>query len=70
MGGENAAWQAVERVEKLSLDLEMPQRLISLGVKEEDMEEMAKNALLDPNHLTNPRPSSQEEMVRLLRAAL
>jgi alcohol dehydrogenase len=70
MGGENAAWQAVERVEKLSSDLGMPQRLISLGIKEEDMEEMAKNALLDPNHLTNPRTISQEEMIRLLRAAL
>jgi alcohol dehydrogenase class IV len=70
LGGENSAEKAIEEVEKLSQELAMPRKLSSLGVEEEDIGEMSKNAFLDPNHQTNPRSSSQQDMVRLLQAAL
>jgi alcohol dehydrogenase class IV len=42
MGGGNSAEKAIEKVEKLSLDLAMPQRLSPLGIKEEDIEGMVR----------------------------
>ena len=65
-----AADKAIAAIETLSLDLGIPQSLAALGVKEQDLEEMATNAKKDVCGLTNPRKLSHSEVVQIYRNAL
>lgn len=46
------------------------QPLAQMGVKEEDFELMAENALRDGNAFSNPRKGTKEDIINLFRKAM
>ena len=70
MNTEEANKAAIEAIKQLSKDVGIPAGLKELGVKEEDVELMAKNALLDVCKGGNPREVTLEDTIALYKAAL
>lgn len=70
MSVDAAADAAIVAVEKLSADVGIPAGLRELGVQDEKLEEMAKQALVDPCAPGNPRDMSLEDAVSIYKAAL
>ncbi|WP_035268052.1 iron-containing alcohol dehydrogenase [Desulfitibacter alkalitolerans] len=66
----DAAEKAIHAIEKLSQDIGIPAGLSELGVKEEDLEIMAKNAMKDACCLTNPRTATLEDIIQIYKNAL
>lgn len=66
----DAAEKAIHAIEKLSQDIGIPAGLSELGVKEEDLETMAKNAMKDVCCLTNPRTATLEDVIQIYKNAL
>lgn len=64
-----AADKAVEALFRLSADVSIPAHLSELGVKEQDFELMAENALKDGNAFSNPRKGSKDDIINLFKAA-
>nr|WP_294700033.1 iron-containing alcohol dehydrogenase [uncultured Anaerostipes sp.] len=64
-----AARKAIAAIRQLSSQVRIPQNLRSLGVKEEDFEIMAENAMKDVCQVTNPRKATKEQIVEIFRAA-
>lgn len=56
-------------IRQLSSQVGIPENLRSLGVKEEDFEAMAENAMKDVCQLTNPRKATKEQIVEIFKAA-
>jgi alcohol dehydrogenase class IV len=54
----------------LRADAEIPNTLAELGVQEQDVPELAKNAALDPTAGTNPVPLDEENLSGLITRAL
>jgi len=65
-----AAEKALEAIKTLSTDIGIPANLTELGVKEEDLRTMAKNAQKDACGLTNPRCPTEDDVVAIYAAAL
>lgn len=65
-----AADVAIEAIKQLSADVGIPTGLRELGVKEEDIEVMAENAMKDACSLTNPRAATLEDVKEIYRQAL
>lgn len=65
-----AAEKALEAIKTLSTDIGIPAGLTELGVKEEDLRTMAKNAQKDACGLTNPRCPTEDDVVDIYAAAL
>ena len=61
--------QYLAAIRQLSSQVGIPQNLRSLGVKEEDFEAMAENAMKDVCQLTNPRKATKEQIVEIFKAA-
>lgn len=61
--------RAVEAVRQLAVDLGLPLRLRDVGVKEDMIAAMAKNAYIDDSWATNPRGVSEEIMDQWYRQA-
>ena len=61
---------AVDAVRKLAIDIGIPQRLSEIGVKEEDLEELAKSAYNDVCTGGNPKEKSEKEIFDIYRRAL
>jgi lactaldehyde reductase len=61
---------AVDAVIALSKDVGIPQTLPEIGVKAEDIPELAKAAFADGNTPGNPRPTSVKEIEDILRGAM
>lgn len=53
--------------EKLNITLGMPSRLSEMGVKEEQLEQVAQWALEDHSTATNPRAPSKEDFAKMLQ---
>lgn len=66
----DAADVALASIKKLSADVGIPAGLTELGVKEEDLEIMAKNAMKDACGLTNPRTVTLQDVIGIFKAAL
>lgn len=66
----DAAYKALSAIRKLSTDVGIPSGLAQLGVKEEDLEIMARNALKDACSFTNPRKGTLEDIIGIFTAAL
>ncbi len=64
-----AARKAIAAIRQLSSQVGIPQNLRSLGVKEEDFEIMAENAMKDVCQVTNPRKATKEQIVEIFKAA-
>lgn len=60
----------VDEVRKLNVDLGIPTSLSEVGVTEEKIEAMAKDAVAHPNVLANPRQTNLKEMIALYKKAL
>ncbi|MGL4655679.1 MAG: iron-containing alcohol dehydrogenase [Sarcina sp.] len=60
----------IEALKKLNRDLEIPNSLKELGVKEETIEEMAIDAMKSGNVLANPRATTLEDMIQLYKNAM
>lgn len=69
MSLEQAMNAAVGAVKKLSLAIDIPQKLCEIGVKEEDLEKLAFSAFNDVCTPGNPRDVSQEEILALYKKA-
>lgn len=70
MSDEEGANAAIEAIKKLSLAVGIPSGLKELGVKEEDFEEMAHNAIKDVCTGGNPREVTVGDTIELYRLAL
>jgi alcohol dehydrogenase len=66
----DAAEQALKAIRQLSEDIGIPSGLRELGVKEEDIPTMTRNAQADACGLTNPRCPSDNQVEQIYRAAL
>jgi len=60
----------LEEIRKLNSDLGIPLTLKEVGVKEERIEDMAKDAMKSANILANPRQSTLQDLIRLYKKAL
>ncbi|MER1984911.1 MAG: iron-containing alcohol dehydrogenase [Solibacillus sp.] len=66
----DAAEKAIEFIESLSKDLNIPGGFRELGAKDEDIETLAKNAMLDVCAATNPRIATLEDIKQIITAAM
>lgn len=64
-----AARKAIDAIRQLSQQVGIPENLRSLGVKEEDFEMMAENAMKDACAATNPRKATKEQIIGIYQAA-
>ena len=69
LNDEAAINKIVEAVKDLSIKLGIPQTLEEIGVKEEDLEELAKQALDDICTGGNPRKVTEEDLLNLYKEA-
>jgi alcohol dehydrogenase len=63
---DKAARQAVKAVQKLASDVHLP-GFNSLGVQENDLEELAVNSFKNGSNIDNPRPMTEEDYLNLFR---
>ena len=69
MSSEEYKKAAVEAVKKLSADIGIPAKLREIGVKEDDLEKLAKSAFADVCTGGNPRPTSEKEILEIYKKA-
>ncbi|MFF0816670.1 iron-containing alcohol dehydrogenase [Rhodococcus sp. NPDC003318] len=67
---EEAALAVADRVQRLARDVGVPHGLGALGVREQDLDRLARFALRDACMATNPRTATHAQMVELYRAAM
>ena len=60
----------VDVIKKLNADLKIPKSLSEVGVTEDMIEEMSKDAMKSGNVLANPRETNLKDMVELYKKAL
>jgi 4-hydroxybutyrate dehydrogenase len=70
MSREEAADAAIAAVVDLNKRIGIPEKLSDVGVKQEDLEELADKAFMDGCHATNPRPCTREDLMALYKEAL
>ncbi|MGR1198363.1 L-threonine dehydrogenase [Aeromonas hydrophila] len=70
MNDEQGAAAAIAAIQQLARDVKIPTGLEQLGVKADDFNLLAENALKDACGLTNPKQASHEEIVAIFRAAM
>jgi len=65
------AIKSTDAVRKLSIDVEMPQRMRDVGVKKEDIPSFVDNVLTFQPHVVdaNPRDASKEAIAKIFKAA-
>lgn len=65
----DAAQKAINAMRRLASDVGIPTSLKEMGVKEEDFDLMATNALLDGNAGSNPRKGTKQDIINLFKKA-
>lgn len=70
MTDEQGAAAAIAAIQQLARDVKIPAGLEQLGVKADDFNQLAENALKDACGFTNPKQASHEEIVAIFRAAM
>jgi alcohol dehydrogenase len=63
---QDGARKAVDAVQQLAKDVNLPS-FQSLGVKEEDLEELARNSALNGSNRDNPRPMDEDDYLCILK---
>ncbi|HIU64133.1 MAG TPA: iron-containing alcohol dehydrogenase [Candidatus Avacidaminococcus intestinavium] len=66
---DEAANKAIQAIHRLNKQLGIPANLKELGVKPEDFEMMAINAMQDVCSVTNPRKATKEQIIEIYRCA-
>lgn len=64
---EEGAHKAVEAVRQLARDVKLPS-FQSLGIREEDFEELAQNSVINGSNPDNPRPMQKQDYLTVLTA--
>lgn len=67
---EEGAKKGIVAIKRLSQVINIPANLAELGVKEEDLEIMATNAMKDACSFTNPKTATLEDVVGVYKNAL
>ena len=70
MNDEQGAQAAISAIKELSKDIDIPQGLTSLEVKEDDIKVLAENALKDACGFTNPKQATLEEIMTIFKNAM
>ncbi|GLI58027.1 alcohol dehydrogenase [Propionigenium maris DSM 9537] len=70
MNDEEGAEAAISAIKELSKDIDIPQGLTTLGVKEEDITILAENALKDACGFTNPKQATLKEIKTIFKNAM
>ncbi|KUE81827.1 lactaldehyde reductase [Aeromonas schubertii] len=70
MSDEQGAAAAIDAIKSLARDVQIPAGLEQLGVKADDFDVLATNALKDACGLTNPKQASHDEIKAIFRAAM
>ena len=70
MSEEEAADAAIGAVRRLSKAIGIPQRLSEIGIKEEQLNQLAEDAFIDPCTGGNPRKTSVAEILEIYKKAL
>jgi alcohol dehydrogenase class IV len=70
LSADEAAQAAIDAVRQLCRDIGVPARLREANVTAEMIPLLAKRAMADGCHLTNPRPCTEQDMVNLYQQAL
>ena len=65
-----AAKQSIAMVQELARDVGIPGGLVELGLPEDVIPELSKNAIKDACYITNPRDADVEDIVNILMSAL
>ena len=60
----------IDEIKKLNADLGIPKSLSEVGVTEDKIEVMAKDAVVHPNVQANPRQTNLKDMIALYKKAL
>jgi alcohol dehydrogenase len=63
---DDGARRAVMAVQQLAKDVRLPQ-FGSLGVQENDLEELAVNSFKNGSNIDNPRPMAKEDYLKLFQ---
>jgi len=66
---DKAARRAVDAVQKLAVDVHLP-AFSTLGVQENDLEELAINSFKNGSNVDNPRPMSKEDYLSLFKSLI
>ncbi|CAM3853020.1 L-threonine dehydrogenase [Parendozoicomonas haliclonae] len=66
----DAAECALDAISRLAADVGIPAGLEELGVKEEDFEVLATNAMKDACSFTNPKKATLEDIIGIFREAM
>ncbi len=69
MSDLEAADKAIEAVINLNDSIKIPSSLADAGVKKEQLEMLAKKAFDDPCHGSNPRPCTEQDLLKLYKEA-
>lgn len=69
MSPEEYRKAAVDAVRQLSLDIDIPQTLKEIGVREEDLDALADAAMADVCTGGNPRPCTKEAVLKVYQTA-
>lgn len=67
---QDAAQRSINAVRRLTQDIGINYGLSAIGIREEYIPELSKNALQDPCIITNPRDADAEELARIFYKAL
>ncbi len=67
---EDGAQAGIDQVAQLCRDIGIPSRLREVNVAAEMIPRLARQAMADGCHLTNPRPCSETDMIHLYQQAL
>lgn len=70
LSDEAGADQAIDFVRTLLERIDLPRGLSAVGISETLIPALARQAIADANHRTNPRPCAEQDMADLYRAAL
>ncbi len=70
MTPREAAEKAISMVEELARDVKIPSGLAELGLPEEVIPELSKNAVKDACFITNPRDADVEDIAEIFYSAL
>jgi alcohol dehydrogenase class IV len=66
---KDAALKSIQAIEELREDIGLPTRLRDVGVRREDFQEMAEQALEDPSLEMNPRSVTIEDALQVYELA-
>lgn len=64
-----AADKAIEAIQDLNKRIGIPKSLSEVGIKEDQLEMLAKKAFKDPCHPSNPRPCTERDLLMLYKEA-